>query len=129
VRKKKGKKYYLFPFAVGFAALIGFWGEGFVAALVGITFAGAVFAGAVFAGAPLSGAALTGAAFVFLVSTLFLLDVWLMFLQVLPMLVGIPISFMVQQATRCLSHTTSKIVICKYCIKYFYFRMKKCYKN
>jgi len=49
--------------AVGFAALTGFWGEGFVAALVGITFAGAVFAGAVFAGAPLSGAALTGAAF------------------------------------------------------------------
>jgi hypothetical protein len=102
VSQKIGKKIYLFPLAVGFAALTGFWGEGFVAALVGITFAGAVFAGAVFAGAPLSGAVFTGVAFVFLVSTLFLLDVWLMFLRVLPMLVGIPISCMVQQATRCL---------------------------
>jgi uncharacterized protein YjbI with pentapeptide repeats len=70
VRQKIGNKIYLFPFAVGFAILTGFAGEGFVAALAGITFAGTVLAGAVFTGAPLSGAALTGVALVFFTSTL-----------------------------------------------------------
>jgi hypothetical protein len=72
--KKIGKKIYFFPLAVGFEPLTGFGREGFVAALVGVTFAGAVLAWAVFTGAPLSEAALTGAAFVFLISTLFLLN-------------------------------------------------------
>jgi hypothetical protein len=93
VEPKIGKKNYLFPLAVGFAALTGFGGEGFVVALtfspftldftlVGVAFLGspilagvagtgpaAGLAGITFAGTVLTGSALTGAGFVFLTST------------------------------------------------------------
>jgi hypothetical protein len=68
MRQKISNKIYLFPFAVGFATLTGIAGEGFVAGLAGITFAGTVLAGFVFS-VFFFGAALTGAAFVFLTST------------------------------------------------------------